>query len=184
MASAQKASISGSEVVLGPSAPVCFMRMPDGCPVEQGCNSIDIFLGPVSGPEPCPSHVWSFETCLNLECPSTKCGPEHGPVLPQFRALSSKFLLNCTPASCGPSRTPPGWRRRRPAPARGSRRRAPASPFCTWPFNCNSLSVCPLCSDLIVEDLVDVEPASHRGLRPTTGQNRFLFLRKRQRKIC
>ena len=26
-----------------------------------GCNSIDIFLGPVSGPEPCPSHFWSFE---------------------------------------------------------------------------------------------------------------------------
>ena len=30
-------------------------------PQNQGCNSIDIFLGPVSGPEPCPSHVWSFE---------------------------------------------------------------------------------------------------------------------------
>ena len=38
MASAQKASISGSEVVLGPSAPVCFMRMPDGCPVEQAIS--------------------------------------------------------------------------------------------------------------------------------------------------
>merc|ERR1719367_449833 len=28
----------GSEVVLGPSAPVCFMRMPDGCPVEQAIS--------------------------------------------------------------------------------------------------------------------------------------------------
>ena len=34
--------------------------------VQQGCNSIDIFLGPVSGPEPCPSHFWSYETYLNL----------------------------------------------------------------------------------------------------------------------
>ena len=33
---------------------------------EQGCNSIDIFLGPGSGPEPGPSHVCSFETCQNL----------------------------------------------------------------------------------------------------------------------
>ena len=30
--------ISGSEVVLGPSAPVCFMRMPDGCPIEQAIS--------------------------------------------------------------------------------------------------------------------------------------------------
>ena len=30
----------------------------------QGCNSIDIFLGPVPGPEPCPCHFWSFETCI------------------------------------------------------------------------------------------------------------------------
>ena len=29
---------------------------------SQGCNSIDIFIGP----EPCPSHFWSFETYLNL----------------------------------------------------------------------------------------------------------------------
>ena len=38
-------------------------------PIEDellGRNSIDIFLGPESGPEHCPSHVWSFETCLNL----------------------------------------------------------------------------------------------------------------------
>ena len=33
---------------------------------EQGSISIDIFFGPESGPEPGPSHVWSFETCLNL----------------------------------------------------------------------------------------------------------------------
>ena len=33
---------------------------------EQGGNSIDIFLSPVSGPEPCPSPFWSFETYLNL----------------------------------------------------------------------------------------------------------------------
>ena len=31
---------------------------------NKGCNSIDIFVGPESGPEPGPSHVWSFETCL------------------------------------------------------------------------------------------------------------------------
>ena len=37
----------------------------DMCHV-QGRNSIDIFLGPESGPEPGPSHVWSFEICLNL----------------------------------------------------------------------------------------------------------------------
>ena len=35
-------------------------------PNQQGCNSIDNFLGPESGPEPCPSHFWSFETYLNL----------------------------------------------------------------------------------------------------------------------
>ena len=34
-----------------------------------GCNSIDIFVGPESGPLPGPSHVWSFETCLK-GCPS------------------------------------------------------------------------------------------------------------------
>ena len=33
---------------------------------EQGVNSIDIYRGPVSGPEPCPTHFWSFETYLNL----------------------------------------------------------------------------------------------------------------------
>ena len=26
--------------------------------LHQGCNSIDILVGPESGPEPCPSHVW------------------------------------------------------------------------------------------------------------------------------
>ena len=31
-----------------------------------GCNSIDIFFGPESGPEPDLSPVWGFETCLNL----------------------------------------------------------------------------------------------------------------------
>lgn len=46
----------------------------------QGCNSMDIFLVPVSGPEPCPSPFWSFETYLNLQCPSTEFGPELGPV--------------------------------------------------------------------------------------------------------
>ena len=36
--------------------------------VDQGRNSIGIFVGPESGPEPaCPSHVWRFETCLNLD---------------------------------------------------------------------------------------------------------------------
>ena len=34
--------------------------------IYQGCNSIDIFVCPESGPEPVRSHVWSFETCLNL----------------------------------------------------------------------------------------------------------------------
>ena len=31
---------------------------------DLGGNSIDIFVGPDSGPEPGPSHVWSLETCL------------------------------------------------------------------------------------------------------------------------
>jgi hypothetical protein len=29
------AVITGSEVVLGPPAPVCYMRLPSGCPIEQ-----------------------------------------------------------------------------------------------------------------------------------------------------
>ena len=29
-----------------------------------GCNSIDISFAPESVPEPVPSHVWSFEACL------------------------------------------------------------------------------------------------------------------------
>ena len=33
---------------------------------DLGCNSIHIFLGPESGPEPGPSHFWSFETWLDL----------------------------------------------------------------------------------------------------------------------
>ena len=45
-----------------------------------GCNLIDIFVGPESGPEPGPSHVISLETCLKLKCPSTECGPEFVPV--------------------------------------------------------------------------------------------------------
>ena len=28
-------------------------------------NSIDIYVGPESGPEPGPSHAWSFQTCPN-----------------------------------------------------------------------------------------------------------------------
>ena len=49
--------------------------------VSQGCNSIDSFFVPKSG----PSHVMSLETCLNLKCPSTEFVPEHGPVLcPKF----------------------------------------------------------------------------------------------------
>ena len=39
--------------------------------VKQGCNSIDIFLGP----EPCPSNFLSFETYLNLLCLSTEFSP-------------------------------------------------------------------------------------------------------------
>ncbi len=31
-------AIAGSEVVLGPPAPVCFMRLPDGCPIEQAIS--------------------------------------------------------------------------------------------------------------------------------------------------
>ena len=32
----------------------------------QGRNSIEIFVGPESGPEPGTRHVWSFETCPNF----------------------------------------------------------------------------------------------------------------------
>ena len=31
-----------------------------------GCNSMDIYVGPESGPKPGPSHVWSFIAYLNL----------------------------------------------------------------------------------------------------------------------
>ena len=46
---------------------------------QLGCNSIDIIIGPESGPEPGPCYVSSFETCLNVECPSTEFSPEYGP---------------------------------------------------------------------------------------------------------
>ena len=47
---------------------------------NQGCNSIDIIFVPESGPKCGPSHVLSFETCLNLECPSNEVVAELGPV--------------------------------------------------------------------------------------------------------
>ena len=73
--------------------------------VEQGCNSIDISLGPESGPEPGPSHVWSFETYLNFQCPSTELGPELGPV--SCLVLCPKFIksIELTPR-CGATRSP------------------------------------------------------------------------------
>ena len=54
---------------------------------DQGCNSIDVFLGPESGPEPLPSHFWSFETC-----PSTESGPELDPV--SRPVLYPKFIIS------------------------------------------------------------------------------------------
>ena len=42
----------------------------------QGYNSIDIFFGPVSIPEPVPSDVLSFEIHINLMCPSPQVFPE------------------------------------------------------------------------------------------------------------
>ena len=53
-----------------------------------GVNSIDNFRGPVSGRG--PSDFWSFETYLNLECPSTEFGPELGPV--SCPVLCLKFI--------------------------------------------------------------------------------------------
>ena len=47
-----------------------------GGKADQGRNSIDIFVGPESGPEPCPSHVWGFETCLNLYRDGLKYGSQ------------------------------------------------------------------------------------------------------------
>ena len=40
----------------------------------QGRNSIDIFFVPESVPEPVPipNHVWSSDTCLSLQYPSTE----------------------------------------------------------------------------------------------------------------
>ena len=38
---------------------------------EQGGNSIDNSSILESGPKPVPSHVWSYETCIYLECRST-----------------------------------------------------------------------------------------------------------------
>ena len=64
---------------------------------RQGCNSIDIFLGPESGPEPGTSHVWSFQTCLNLKYPSTELGPEHGPVLSPVSCPKFKMSIEFPP---------------------------------------------------------------------------------------
>ena len=59
---------------------------------ELGCDSIDIFVGPESGQEPGPSHVWSFETCLNLECPSNEFGPRMwASLVPIFAPKTQSF---------------------------------------------------------------------------------------------
>ena len=62
-----------------------------------GCYSIDVFLGPESGPEPVPSHDRGFQTCLNLECPSTEFGLDHGPVLSPVLGPKFKMSIELTP---------------------------------------------------------------------------------------
>ena len=57
-----------------------------------------IFLRPESGPEPGPSHVRSFETCLDLEYPGTKCDPELGPVLCPVSHPKFKMSIELTPS--------------------------------------------------------------------------------------
>ena len=127
------------EAPVGASTAVVMER--DACRVsplgyeEQGCNSVGIFVGPESGKEPGPSHVWSFETCLNLECPNTVCSPEPGPVLCPVLGLWFKIFIelhprtlgvwtSCTrrgtPASTG-SRFAPGARSRRTSIGRWTR---------------------------------------------------------------
>ena len=77
--------------------------------VDLGCNSIDIFLGPESGQKPGTSHVMSFETCLNLKCPSTEFGPELGSLLcPGLRQKFKMCLLTPRSPQCNhqPTQTP------------------------------------------------------------------------------
>ena len=52
------------EGCIRPSEDVYCFQSGDPRVNEQGGNSIDIFLGPVSGPKPCPNHFCSFETSL------------------------------------------------------------------------------------------------------------------------
>ena len=72
----------------GESRRVKRMGRPTYLSLDLGWNSIDIFVCP----EPGPSYVWGFETCLNLECPNMECGPELGPVL--GLVLSPKFKMS------------------------------------------------------------------------------------------
>ena len=67
-----------------------------GTAKDQGCNSIDIYLGPVSGPEPCPSHFWSFEIYLNFHwaqnwatklCQLNRCRPKQPKFLSESHVL-------------------------------------------------------------------------------------------------
>ena len=79
-------------------------------PIQQGWNSIDIFLGPKWGPEPGPSHVWSVDTCLYFQCPSTEfdpeCGPDLGPVLhPKFKVSIELHPRTPSWATCLPTST-------------------------------------------------------------------------------
>ena len=75
--------------------------------VFLGCYSVDIYFSPESSAEPVPSHVYSFQTCLNLECPSIEVGPEHGPVLRLVSCPKLKLSFELTPRA---TRRP--WQRR------------------------------------------------------------------------
>ena len=77
---------------------------------SRGCNSIVTFLSPELGQKPGASHVWSFDTCLNLKCPSTEFGPELGSLLCPGLHQKFKMSTELTPRSpqCNhqPTQTP------------------------------------------------------------------------------
>ena len=64
----------------------------------QGCNSIDTFV-PEAAEEPGLSHVWSFETCLNLQCSGIEVALELGPVLQPVLRPKFKMSIELHPSS-------------------------------------------------------------------------------------
>ena len=90
--------------------------------VGQGCNSIGIFLVP----KPAPSHVRTFETCLNLERHSTEAVPNFGQVLHPVLGPKFKLPIECTPGRLLRAHVRRGLPpQQRPAPGHLDQRRVP-----------------------------------------------------------